>query len=76
MMLSNSDFRDTSYDRETLDETLIALAEAFHALLYPTPMLIPSIDNTERRRWPIRAPSASGRRSRTALPPRQSHHGV
>ena len=41
-MLSNSAFRDTTYDGETLDETFVALAEAFRALIYPTPMLIPT----------------------------------
>ena len=42
MSLSKSDFRDTTYDRETLDETFVALAEAFRALVYSTPMLIPA----------------------------------
>ena len=42
MTLSNSEWRDKTYDRETLDETFIALAGAFRALIYPTLMLIPA----------------------------------
>ncbi len=42
MTLDNSEFRDTTYDRATLDETFIALAEAVRTLIYPSPMLIPA----------------------------------
>lgn len=42
MAWNNSGWRDKTYDRETLDETFIALAGAFRALIYSTPMLIPA----------------------------------
>ncbi len=38
----NSDWRDKTYDRETLDDTFRALAGAFRALIYSTPLLIPA----------------------------------
>ncbi len=35
-------WRDTSYDRDSFEETLVALAKAIHALTFPSSVLIPT----------------------------------